>query len=154
MLARLDGLLDDAHGEQHFRNSIHFLESSSAELQLARTHLLYGEWLRRRKRLTEARVHLRTAHEAFAQRGLAGFAARTRIELEAAGEIVAPADHAPTADLTSQEAQVARLAADGLTNQEIASKLYLSPSTVDYHLRKVFRKLGISTRRRLREVLA
>ncbi len=154
LLARVDGLLDDAHGEQHFRNAIRLLESTSAELQLARANLLYGEWLRRRKRLTEARVYLRTAHESFTNRGLAGFAARARIELQAAGETVGPADNAPTADLTAQEAQVARLAADGLTNQEIASKLFLSASTVDYHLRKVFRKLGISTRRRLREVLA
>ncbi len=154
LLARLDGLLDDARGEQHFRSAIALLESSRAELQLARTNLLYGEWLRRRKRLTEARAHLRTAHEAFTRRGLAGFATRTRIELEAAGEVVGPADNGPPVDLTSQEAQVARLAADGLTNQEIASKLFLSASTVDYHLRKVFRKLGITTRRRLREVLA
>jgi DNA-binding CsgD family transcriptional regulator len=118
-------------------------------VDLARAHLLYGEWLRREHRRDDARTHGRAAHEMFTSMGLEAFAERTRRELLAAGVHV----HAPTAerrdDLTPQERQIAGLARDGLSNQEIGARLFLSQHTVAYHLRKVFDKLGIHSRREL-----
>jgi DNA-binding CsgD family transcriptional regulator len=111
---------------------------------------LYGEWLRRNRAATAAREQFRVAHDAFARMGLAGFAERARRELQASG---AKAKKSPTAagdGLTPQELQIAQLAGQGLTNQEIAGQLFISAHTVEYHLRKVFAKLNIRSRRALR----
>jgi DNA-binding CsgD family transcriptional regulator len=117
---------------------------------LARAHLLYGEWLRRERRRGEAREQLRTAHELLDAIGMAAFAERARRELQATGEtarkrVGAPADQ----QLTAQESQIAQLARDGLSNPEIGARLFLSPRTVGYHLGNVFAKLGISSRNQL-----
>jgi len=120
---------------------------------LTRAHLLYGEWLRRHGRRTDARVQLRAAHEMFAAIGMEAFAGRARRELQATGEKVRKRSVETRDDLTAQEQQIALLAADGLSNPEIAARLFLSPRTVEWHLRKVFTKLGISSRRDLRDAL-
>ena len=142
--------------ERHYAAAIDHLTNSHALADLARTHLMYGEWLRRRKRRRDARVQLRAAADQFQAMGANGFAARALRELAATGAAVGPGT-AESADgeatLTVQEQTVARLAADGATNATIAATLILSPHTVDYHLRKVYRKLGIGTRRDLRVAL-
>jgi DNA-binding CsgD family transcriptional regulator len=116
-------------------------------------YLLYGEWLRREGRRLDARAHLRLAHDTFSRAGAEAFGERTRRELLATGETV-PRRTAETRDvLTAQEAQIARLAADGHSNPEIGAQLFISPRTVEYHLRKVFTKLAISSRRELRAAL-
>jgi DNA-binding CsgD family transcriptional regulator len=121
--------------------------------ELARAHLLYGEWLRRTGRRVDAREHLRKAYEMFAHLGSDAFAERTRRELLATGETVRKRRDETRGQLTPQEQQIARLAADGHTNPEIGAKLFLSPRTVEWHLHKVFAKLDISSRRQLREAL-
>ena len=121
--------------------------------ELARAHLLYGEWLRRTGRRVDARKHLRNAYEMFAHFGSDAFAERTRRELLATGETVRKRTDETRGQLTPQEQQIARLAADGHTNPEIGAQLFLSPRTVEWHLRKVFAKLGIRSRRQLREAL-
>jgi DNA-binding CsgD family transcriptional regulator len=118
--------------------------------ELARAHLLYGEWLRRAGRRTDAREQLREAYEMLAEMGVGGFAERARRELLATGENVRKRTVETAGDLTAQEAQIARLAGDGLSNLEISTQLFLSPRTVEWHLRKVFAKLGIRSRRQLR----
>ena len=123
------------------------------QAELARARLLYGEWLRRRMRRRDAREQLREAHQVLAAMGAAGFAERARGELMATGETVRRRVPETASDLTAQEVQIARLAADGLTNPEIGVKLFLSARTVEWHLRKVFVKLGVSSRRRLRDAL-
>jgi DNA-binding CsgD family transcriptional regulator len=125
--------------------------------EIARAHLLYGEWLRRERRRGDARDQLRTAYQKLDQMGMEAFADRARRELMAAGETegkraAQAAAHVGTA-LTSQEAQVARLARDGLSNPEIAARLFISTRTVQYHLSKVFTKLGISSGGQLHQVL-
>jgi DNA-binding CsgD family transcriptional regulator len=132
-----------------YRSAIDLLGPTALRLDLARTHLLYGEWLRRERRNRDAREHLSTAHRMFGEFGTVGFAERARVELHAAGgRAPKPAEAGPD-QLTSQEMQIARLASEGMTNPEIAGQLFLSPRTVEYHLYKVFRKLGVRTRTQL-----
>jgi DNA-binding CsgD family transcriptional regulator len=132
-----------------YRQAIERLERTRLRVALARTHLLYGEWLRRERRRLDAREQLRTAHQSFTAFGMEAFAERARVELEATGEHARKRTVETVDDLTAQEAQISRLAAEGATNQEIAAQLFISPSTVDYHLRKAFRKLGVKSRHQL-----
>lgn len=143
-------LADDEDADRLFTEAIESFEQSTVALQLARTHLSYGEWLRRANRRSDARRHLTGAHEMFTRMGAKAFADRARRELVAAGEKVRKQPVASGDDLTAQEAQIARLAAEGLTNQEIGAQLFISTHTVEWHLRKVFVKRGITSRRQLR----
>ena len=122
--------------------------------ELARAHLLYGEWLRRASRRTDARDQLRTAHQMFTAMGMEAFAGRARAELQATGEMVAKRTVETRVTLTAQERQIARLACDGLSNPEVGARLFLSPRTVEWHLRNVYMKLGIRSRRGLATALA
>jgi DNA-binding CsgD family transcriptional regulator len=150
--ARSRALLSDGEAaERLYRQAIERLERTRVRVELARAHLLYGEWLRRERRRIQARDQLRTAHELFTEFGMEAFAERARVELEATGEHARKRTVETRDDLTPREAQISRLAADGATNQEIAAQLFISPSTVDYHLRKAFRKLGIKSRRQLKQ---
>ena len=149
--ARCRGLLTD--DEALYRESVERLGRSRAAVELARSRLLYGEWLRRENRRIDAREQLRTAHETFSRMGAGAFADRARRELSATGETVRKRSVETVDELTAQEAQVARLAAQGRTNPEIAALLFVSPRTVEYHLHKVFPKLGINSRRELRRAL-
>jgi DNA-binding CsgD family transcriptional regulator len=139
--------------EDLYREAIDRLGHNGQRIELARTYLLYGEWLRRQQRKREARGQLRAAYEIFIAVGAAGFAERARTELRATGER-APKQTAETRDvLTAREAHIARLAGRGASNPEIAAQLFISPATVAYHLRKVFAKLGISSRNQLASAL-
>jgi DNA-binding CsgD family transcriptional regulator len=154
LLARCRALMaDDEQAEELYREAVRLLGRTRIVTELARSHLLFGEWLRRRRRRAEARTELRTAHEMFARMGAAAFAERARAELLATGERPRKRDGQTDHDLTPQEKQVARLAAAGSTNGEIAARLFISTSTVEYHLNKVFRKLAITSRRKLAAVL-
>nr|WSX75404.1 AAA family ATPase [Streptomyces sp. NBC_00899] len=139
--------------EELYRESIERLGSSRVAMETARSHLLYGEWLRRESRRADAREQLRKAHALFTRFGAGAFAERAVRELRATGETVARHDGAPTATLTPQEIQIAHLAREGFTNSEIGAQLFLSPHTVEWHLRKVYAKLGIASRRLLRTAL-
>jgi len=132
-----------------YRNSIAHLSDTRMRIELARTHLLYGEWLRRERRRLDAREHLRLALEAFTDMGVEAFASRAERELLATGERARKRTTGTRDQLTPQEAQISGLVAEGQTNREIAAQLFISPSTVEYHLRKVFRKLGVSSRTQL-----
>lgn len=155
MLARSQALMAaDADAEPYYLEAIGQLARTVVLTELARAHLLYGEWLRRRKRRRDAEVQLRTAYDMFTAMGATAFATRTGIERRAAGQTIADATRTDPFGLTPQEAQVARQAAAGSTNAEIASRLFVTTSTVEYHLSKVFRKLGVTSRRRLAAALA
>jgi DNA-binding CsgD family transcriptional regulator len=148
--ARVRALLSESDvAEAHYRESIAHLSRTRVRLELARTHLLYGEWLRRERRRIDAREHLRTAFEAFTSMGAGAFARRAERELLATGEHARKRTVDTLGDLTPQEAQISSLAAEGHSNKEIAAQLYISPSTVEYHLHKVFRKLGVKSRTQL-----
>ena len=136
-----------------YREAISLLGESRLGVESARARLLYGEWLRRQNRRVDAREQLRAAHEAFAAMGAEPFAERTERELKATGETVRKRNIETRDELTPQEAQIARLAAERFTNAEIGAQLFLSPRTVEWHLRKVFLKLAISSRRQLRSAL-
>jgi DNA-binding CsgD family transcriptional regulator/tetratricopeptide (TPR) repeat protein len=152
--ARVRALLSEGDAaEGYYRESIERLSRTRVRAQLARAHLLYGEWLRRQNRRVDAREQLRTAHEMLAAMGAEAFAERARRELLATGETVRRQVSETSDALTAQEAQVARLARDGLSNPEIGARLFISSRTVQYHLRKVFTKLGISSRGQLHRVL-
>ena len=146
-------LTEGEAAETLYRQAIETLERTRVRVELARAHLLYGEWLRRERRRLDAREQLRTAHKLFTEFGMEAFAERARVELEATGEHARKRTVETRDDLTPQEAQISRLAADGATNQEIAAQLFISPSTVDYHLRKAFRKLGVKSRHQLKQHL-
>jgi ATP/maltotriose-dependent transcriptional regulator MalT len=133
--------------EDLYREAISRLERAGVRVNLARAHLLYGEWLRREDRRADARERLTVAYELLSRFGADAFAERARRELRAAGKKIDERTVVSHLTLTAQEVQVARLAGDGLTNPEIGARLFLSPHTVDWHLRKVFSKLGIASRR-------
>jgi ATP/maltotriose-dependent transcriptional regulator MalT len=143
-------LCEGKAAERLYLEGIEHLGSTRVRVELARARLLYGEWLRREGRRVDARTQLRAACEALTAMGVDAFAERARHELLATGETVRKRTVETFAQLTAQEAHIARLAAQGLTNPEIGAALYISPRTVEWHLRKVFTKLGISTRRQLR----
>jgi DNA-binding CsgD family transcriptional regulator len=146
-------LSDGAAAEPLYREAIERLARSRGRVHLARARLLYGEWLRREQRRVDAREQLRAAHEMFTAMGAEGFAERARVELLATGETVRKRTVETRDDLTAQEAQIARLARDGRTNPEIGAQLFISPRTVEWHLRNVFTKLGIRSRRELHDAL-
>ncbi|ROO88200.1 regulatory LuxR family protein [Actinocorallia herbida] len=148
--ARSRALLSEgAEADGLYRAAIDLLGRSRMRVDLARAHLVYGEWLRRERRRTDAREHLRTAVEMLTEMGLDGFADRASRELEATGETARKRVLETAAELTPQESQIARLARSGLTNKEVAERLFVSPRTVEYHLRKVFAKLGVTSRAQL-----
>jgi DNA-binding CsgD family transcriptional regulator len=148
--ARCQALLDeDGNAEDAYRESLRQLAQSRVTIELARTHLLYGQWLRRAKRRRDARQELRTAQDMFAAMGADYFTEVAGTELRATGERARARKPETTFDLTPQEARVAGLVAGGASNIEIAAQLFISPSTVEYHLRKVFRKLNVTSRTQL-----
>jgi RNA polymerase sigma factor (sigma-70 family) len=148
--ARSRALLTDGEvAESLYREAIERLGRTRLRPELARAHLLYGEWLRRQRRRLDARNELRIAHQMFTGFGMEAFAERARLELQATGERARKRTVDTLDQLTPQEAHVARLAVQGNTNREIAAQLFISPSTVEYHLRKAFRKLGVKSRTQL-----
>ncbi|WP_262060210.1 helix-turn-helix transcriptional regulator [Streptomyces sp. STR69] len=155
-LARCRALLSTGAPADHlYRRAIERLGRTQLRPELARAHLLYGEWLRRGRRRSDARGHLRTAHEMFGSIGMEAFAERARRELLATGETVRKRtfEASSSDELTPQEKQIASLVQDGFSNPEVGSRLFLSPRTVEWHLRKIFAKLSITSRRQLRDVL-
>ncbi|WP_433158645.1 helix-turn-helix transcriptional regulator [Kribbella sp. CA-247076] len=151
LLARSKALLSSgAAAEPCYQEAVERFGRTRLRIELARSHLLYGEWLRRAGRRHDARAELRTAYEQLVAVGSDAFAERARHELAAAGEAVDERTSRPADALTAQEAHIAELAADGLTNAQIGAKMFLSQHTVEWHLRKVYTKLGISSRRQLR----
>ena len=149
LLARSRAMMTNAGAEEHYVLAVELLGATPMELDRGRAHLLYGEWLRRERRNKDARNQLRQAHEMFTAMGAEGFAERARVELRATGERPRKQSIETTNELTPQEAQISQLVAEGATNVEIAAKLFISPSTVEYHLHKVFRKLGVKSRTQL-----
>ena len=154
MQARCRALLSEGESaERLYRQAIERLARTRRRPELARAHLLYGEWLRRENRRVDARVQLRAAHDQFASIGMEAFGERARGELLATGEKVRKRTVATRDVLTAQERQVARLAREGLSNPDIGARLFLSPRTVEWHLRNAFTKLGIHSRRELTDAL-
>jgi ATP/maltotriose-dependent transcriptional regulator MalT len=154
ILARCRAMLSDGEtADRHYREAIERLGRTRMRVALARALLLYGEWLRRENRRVDAREQLRAAHKMLSDTGMEAFADRARHELQATGETVRKRTVDTLDDLTPQETQIARLAAGGRTNPEIGAQLFLSPRTVEWHLRKVFGKLGIHSRQQLSRVL-
>jgi DNA-binding CsgD family transcriptional regulator len=154
VLSRSRALLaDDGAAEPLYRDAVERLARTALRPECARAHLLYGEWLRRQNRRVDAREQLRAAHAEFAAMKMHGFAERTRRELLATGETVRKRDVDSLDELTAQEALIARLAVEGRTNAEIGAQLFISPRTVEWHLRKVFTKLDVGSRRSLRDAL-
>ena len=152
--ARVRALLSEGDvADDLYRESIDRLGRTRLRVELARGHLLYGEWLRREHRRTDAREQLRTAHDMLDTMGVEAFAERARRELLATGETARKRTVETRDELTAQEAQIARLARDGLSNPEIGGRLFISRRTVEYHLHKVFAKLGISSRNQLHRAL-
>ena len=152
--ARARALLSDGESaERCYRESIDRLGRTRVRAQLARAHLLYGQWLRRQRRRGEAREQLRTAHEMLDAMGISAFAEQASRELLATGETARKRTVEAAVELTAQEAQVARLARDGLSNPQIAARLFISARTVQYHLGKVFTKLDITSRSQLAQAL-
>jgi len=152
--ARSRALLSEGEvAERLYREAIDRLGRTRIRVELARAHLLYGEWLRRERRRVEAREHLRNAQAMLTAMGIEAFMPRTERELAATGERARKRTPDTREDLTAQEAQVARLARDGLSNPEIGARLFISPRTAEYHLHKVFTKLDISSRNQLSRVL-
>ena len=154
--ARSCALVTDSNAaEGLYQDSIMHLGRSRVRAELARAHLLYGEWLRRQRRRTDAREQLRTAHDMLEAMGMEAFADRAGRELEATGETARKRTAAAAAnqELTAHEAQIARLARNGLSNPEIGARLFLSPRTVQHHLGNVFAKLGITSRSQLIQAL-
>jgi DNA-binding CsgD family transcriptional regulator/tetratricopeptide (TPR) repeat protein len=148
--ARSRALLSEGDAAEHlYREAIERLGRTHVRVELGRAHLVYGEWLRRERRRVDAREQLRTAHEMFTAMGLEAFAGRAARELLATGERARKRTAETREDLTAQEAQVARLACEGLSNPEIGARLFISARTVEYHLHKVFSKLGIRSRTQL-----
>ncbi|HTW00009.1 MAG TPA: AAA family ATPase [Streptosporangiaceae bacterium] len=153
--ARLRAMLAGGEvADNGYRESIERLERTQIRAELARSHLIYGEWLRRERRRGEARTQLRTAQGMFEGMGMLAFAARARRELWATGETARRRSIADPGRLTPQELQIAKLARDGLTNPEIGTRLFISARTVEYHLGKVFAKLGITSRAQLDRALS
>jgi DNA-binding CsgD family transcriptional regulator len=154
VLARSRALLaNDSDAETLYKEAIANLQQTSLLVELACTNLIYGEWLRRQNRRLEARTLLREAYETFESIGATGFAERAHAELLATGEHARRRAVETQNELTDQELRIARLASEGATNPEIAGRLFLSASTIDYHLKKVYRKLGITSRRQLGRLL-
>jgi DNA-binding CsgD family transcriptional regulator len=155
ILARSRALVNEGEvAEPWYRDAIERLARTRLRPELARAHLLYGEWLRRESRRVDAREQLRTALEVFLAIGMEAFAERARKELVATGEKLRKRTVETRDDLTPQELQIARMAREGLSNPEIGARLFLSPRTVEWHLQKVFGKLGIHRRRELADALA
>ena len=155
LLARSRALLaDDTGAEPRYQEAIGYLKTCRTAPQLARAHLVYGEWLRRQRRRRDAREQLRTAHDMFESMGAEAFAGRAQIELLATGERARQRTAHTEYELTPQERQIARLVSEGGSNRDIAAQLFLSPSTVEYHLRKVFRKVGVTSRTQLARTIA
>ena len=151
--ARCRALLATGPAAEHFyREAIDRLGRTRIRGELARAHLLFGEWLRRERRRLDAREHLRTAHAMFTTIGAEGFARRTRRELTATGETVRKQTAETSGELTTREVQIVRLVRQGLANQEIAGQLYLSPRTVEWHLSRIFDKLNVKSRKQLRNL--
>jgi DNA-binding CsgD family transcriptional regulator len=152
--ARARALLAEGdEAERLHRESIERLQRTRIHVALARAHLLYGEWLRRQRRRSDSRQQLHTAHEMFMANGMDGFAERARRELVATGETIRRRADETRDQLTPQEEQIARLAGDGRTNPEIGAQLFISARTVEWHLRNIYPKLGIASRRELRDAL-
>jgi ATP/maltotriose-dependent transcriptional regulator MalT len=148
--ARCRALLSEGEAaERLYLQAIEHQSRTRVRVELARTHLHYGEWLRRENRRVDAREQLRAAHEMFTTIGMEAFADRAQAELLATGEKVRKRGYETRDELTAQEEQIADLARDGLSNAEIGSRLFISPRTVEWHLHNVFAKLGISSRREL-----
>ena len=155
MEARSRALVSEGEtAERCYREAIDRLGRTQLRPELARAHLLYGEWLHGENRRRDARAELRTAYDQFAAMGMGAFAGRARRELLATGDTVRERTVQTASELTAQEAHIARLAVDGRTNAEIGAQLFLSTRTVEWHLSKVYTKLGVGSRRELRRALA